>query len=535
MGVSHRETYLGEWRQMRTKKSLINIAISCGSYLICMVSTFIIRGMFSSIIGEEYAGVESAFLNAISMLAVVELGIGTGIVYKLYRPIADGDTRQISLLLKFYKKAYSVIAAVVFAAGLVVAVFIPNAINEDFGHSWLSFIFILYLCDTLASYLFANRRAMFVADQKNYVTTLCYTGAQLLGLVLQIIMLNTLPSLIGKAASVAVYLCVRITVRLVENISIGILFKKRYPDIDLKIKDNVSKDETSDLFTRIRALMVHKVTGLSLQATSSLIVTKLVDVVRGGFYGNYLLLSNAVNTIGTQFFNGITASFGDLYVSSGKEAAYKRFKTIFFVNYMLYSFFAVSYFVISEPFVELWIGDENAVFSALTVSLMSTYIYMYGIRQCIFVARNVTGEYTKDKWFAVGEALLNVVIGVFLVSKIGVIGIPIGNIISTLAIPFWVQSRIVYKDIFGVRVREYFICYVRYFVVFIFAGGITYAVSNLLDTESLLLNFFVRVALCAIIPNLINVIVFWRTQEFGYIRGAAAGLLGRFKGERSDK
>jgi hypothetical protein len=371
---------------------------------------------------------------------------------------------------------------------------------------------------------------MFVADQKNYVTTLCYTGAQLLALILQIVMLNTLPSVIGKAAAMTVYLGVRIAVRLVENVSIGILFKKKYPDIDLGIKENISKEETSDLFTRIKALMVHKVTGLSLQATSSLIVTKLVDVIRGGFYGNYLLLSNAVNTIGTQFFNGITASFGDLYVSSGREAAYKRFKTIFFVNYMLYSFFAVSYFIISEPFVELWIRDANAVFPTVTVALMSTYIYMYGIRQCIFVARNVTGEYTKDKWFAVVEALLNVVIGVVLVSKIGVIGIPIGNIISTLAVPFWVQSRIVYKDIFGVRVREYFLCYIKYFVVFLISGGLTYAACIFADTESLLLDFFVRVVLCLIIPNAVNVIAFLRTEEFGYIRGAAAGLVGRVKG-----
>ncbi len=515
--------------KMRTKKSLINVAISCGSYLLCMVSTFIIRGMFSHLIGEEYAGVESTFLNAISMLAVVELGIGTGIVYKLYKPISEGDNRQISLLLKFYKKAYTVIASAVFLLGLIVAVFIPNVINEDLGHSWLSFIFILYLCDTLASYLFANRRAMFVADQKNYVTTVCYTAAQMLNLILQILLLNTMPAIVGLEAAFAIYLCVRVVVRLVENTSIGLLFKKKYPDVDLKINDNISKEETSDLFTRIRALMVHKITGLSLQATSSLIVTKLVDVVKGGFYGNYLLISNAVNTIGTQFFNGITASFGDLYVSSGRDVAYKRFKSIFFVNYMLYSFFAVSYFIISEPFIELWIQTKDAVFDVGTVALMSLYIYMYGIRQCIFVARNVTGEYTKDKWYAVVEAVINVVVGVLLVSQIGVIGIPIGNIVSTLAIPFWVQSRIVYRDIFGVGLREYYKSYAVYLCVFAASGALTLFVCRLADTSSLFLDFVIRVCACVLIPNLVNVLVFWKTEEFRYIKSAGVSLLAKIR------
>lgn len=514
--------------KMRTKKSFVNVAISCGSYLICMVSTFIIRGMFSNLIGETYAGVESTFLNAISMLAVVELGIGTGIVYKLYRPIAEGDHREISLLLKFYKTAYSVIASVVFAAGLAVAFFIPNVINEDFGHSWLSFIFVLYLCDTLASYLFANRRAMFVADQKNYITTVCYTVAQMLNLVLQVTLLNLLPAKIGLELSFVVYLLIRISVRLFENCAIAILFKKRYPNVDLRIKDSISREEKSDLFTRIRALMVHKVTGLSLQATSSLIVAKLVDVVKSGYYGNYLLISNAINTIGTQFFSGITASFGDLYVSAGKEEAYKKFKSIFFVNYMLYSFFAISYFIISEPFVALWIRTSDAVFAPYIVALMSVYIYMYGIRQCIFVARNVTGEYTKDKWYAVVEAVLNFVIGVVLVSQLGVIGIPIGNIISLLAIPFWVQSRIVYRDIFGVRVREYYKTYAVYLAVFLASGAICYALCRFITTGNLLIDFAVRVAVCAVLPNLINVLIFMRTNEFSYLKGAAGGLLGRF-------
>ncbi len=512
---------------MRTKKSLINVAISCSSYLICMIGTFIIRGMFNRILGEDYAGIESTFLNAVAMLAVVELGIGTGIVYKLYKPIADGDNVQIAKLLKFYKNAYSVIALAVFSIGVVVAVIIPFAINEDYSHLWLSLIFLLYLGDTLASYLFANRRAMFVADQKNYIATLCYTGAQFINLVLQVLFLTFFVDVLGAKTAFAVYLIIKIAVRLIENCSIAYLFSKKYPQIDLKSRQSIGKEERSELFLKIRALMVHKVAGLSLQATSSLIVTKLVDVVRGGFYGNYISLSNAINTIGTQFFNGITASFGDLYVSVDKSESYRKFKCIFFVNYLMYSFFAVSYFIVSKPFIELWIGTGDAVFSSATVALMSIYIYMYGIRQCIFVARNVTGEYTKDKWYAVIEALLNFAVGALLVWKIGVIGIPIGNIVSILAIPFWVQSRIVYCDIFGVKLREYYKSYFAYMLVFLFCGAVCYLFCESVETGDLLIDLIVRLAVCATVPNLINVVCFIKTPEFAYVKNAAASVAGK--------
>ncbi|MBQ2863083.1 MAG: hypothetical protein IJE84_02815, partial [Clostridia bacterium] len=339
----------------------------------------------------------------------------------------------------------------------------------------------------------------------------------------------TLPSVVGLEAAFAIYLGLRVLARVVENILIAVLFGRRYPQVDLKIKESIPRTETKDLLDKIKALFVHKLAGLSLQATSSLIVTKFVDVIRGGFYGNYLSLSNAINTIGTQFFGGITASFGDLYVSVDKNESYRKFRCIFFVNYLLYSFFAISYFVISEPFVQLWIGSREAVFAPAIVALMAIYIYMYGIRQCLFVARNVTGEYTKDRWFAVVEALINFVIGVFLVAKIGVIGIPIGNIVSMLAVPFWVQSGIVYRDIFGARVSDYYKSYGLYFLVFIIGGGLTYTVCTVVSVGNVLFDFAIRIAACAVIPNVINILAFCKTEEFLYVKQTAFSLLSRFK------
>ena len=113
------------------------------------------------------------------------------------------------------------------------------------------------------------------------------------------------------------------------------------------------------------------------------------------------------------------------------------------------------------------------------------------------------------------------------ISRFGVIGIPIGNIVSLVAIPFWVQSRIVYKDIFGVRLREYYLDYFKYLAVFLCGGVLTYILSSVLDTGSVFADFVIRVGLCAVVPNALNVAVFWRSEEFGVIRGAALGMLRR--------
>ena len=57
---------------MRTKNSFINIAVSCTSYLVIMIGSFVTRQIFFFFLGLEIVGIECAFLNIISALSIVE-------------------------------------------------------------------------------------------------------------------------------------------------------------------------------------------------------------------------------------------------------------------------------------------------------------------------------------------------------------------------------------------------------------------------------------------------------------------------------
>ena len=73
---------------MRTKNSLMNISISIMSYGIIMLGGFITRGKITKILGMDFVGLNTYFEMVVSILAIAELGLGVGIVYKLYKPIA---------------------------------------------------------------------------------------------------------------------------------------------------------------------------------------------------------------------------------------------------------------------------------------------------------------------------------------------------------------------------------------------------------------------------------------------------------------
>ena len=98
---------------MRTKNSIRNILVSFLSYLIILVGSFVTRKIFANILGLKMVGIEGMFLNVVSALSIVELGLGLGIVYKLYKPIAQKDWEQVSVILCFLRRAYCIISLII--------------------------------------------------------------------------------------------------------------------------------------------------------------------------------------------------------------------------------------------------------------------------------------------------------------------------------------------------------------------------------------------------------------------------------------
>ena len=220
----------------------------------------------------------------------------------------------------------------------------------------------------------------------------------------------------------------------------------------------------------------------------------------------------------TQVFNGVTASFGNIITVESKETIYKRFKLLYFFNYLIFSFFTVSVGVIIQPFMKLWMhGDPNSLFADRTVVLLLCYFYVFGIRRVILMAKDSAGLYRQDQWFAILEAVLNIVMSVvFTLWFKSVDGIILANILSMLIIPLWTQPYLVYKYVLEAKLIGYYVRYVIYFAMTAGLYVITSLVANKLtaNISNLFVELIVRGVLCVAIPNLMNVVVFARTQEF---------------------
>ena len=93
-----------------------------------LILQFICRTIFIKKLGSEYLGLNGLFTNILTILSFAELGVGNAIVYNMYKPLAEKDNKEVSRLLKLYKKCYNIIVLLIFGGGLLCIPFLKDLV-----------------------------------------------------------------------------------------------------------------------------------------------------------------------------------------------------------------------------------------------------------------------------------------------------------------------------------------------------------------------------------------------------------------------
>ena len=155
----------------RIENTSKNFVFSLLATIITAVTGFVSRTVFIYTIGVDYLGASSLFTNILSMLSLTELGISSAIGFSLYAPLARNDVPAIKSLMRFYKKAYQIIALVIAILGLSLLPFLKYIIKDPGNIQHIPLIYIVFLYNTVISYLFTYKTTLLVADQRGYVMT----------------------------------------------------------------------------------------------------------------------------------------------------------------------------------------------------------------------------------------------------------------------------------------------------------------------------------------------------------------------------
>ncbi len=494
----------------RTQNTIRNVKTGAIVQMVNKVMAFVVQTVFIMMLNTEYLGVNGLFTNILTVLSFAELGIGTAIIFSMYKPVAEQDKEKIKSLMLLYKKAYNIIGVTVFLLGLCVIPFMSIIIKEAPNiRENLNLIYILFLLNTSISYFFTYKKSIIYAHQKqsiiDNINSIFYLIKSLLLILFLVLTRNYI-----------VYLVIQIIITLVENVIIAIKANKLYPYLKEKSVKRLEKEEQTSIFVNVKSLIVYKLGSVIMNGTDNILISSMISVGVVGLCSNYVLIINSIKSIIFSALNGVTASVGNLNAVGEPKQKEKVFYQITFIDYIVYSFCAVTFIVLLNPFITLWLGEKYLLGMAVPIALAVSF-YIDGLRNPGFTYRTTLGLFKKGKATPYIGAITNIVFSILLCKIFGVAGIFIATSIAQLLSYSWIDPYLIHKYEFKTSVKKYYKKYFYYTMVFIVCVILTLIIANFIQLEGVIGLLLKGIVVC-LVPNVVNLVCFKNTEEFQELR-----------------
>lgn len=506
---------------MRTKKASINALVGVIAYILGYLPIFIIRKVFLDILGEDLLGLSSLYTNIINYLSIVEMGIGSAIIFSLYKPFSENDRVKIKGYLDCYKKFYRIAGIVVLVLGLLLVPILPIFINDkaSINMNTARFCFILVLADTLITYFFSYKLCLLNVAQESFRVAIGTSLSKLAISILQIVVLNIYPNF-------ALYIAMQIVVNATYYTIINRYIDRRYKWVN-EVEGHINDVEKKDLFKNIKALFLHKIGSVVVFGTDSLVISTFINLATVARYNTYQLFLSAVTGIMGNAMNAITPSIGNLLVEKDKKSAYIVHRRLFFMNFWLVSFITICLYNTLTQFVRLVYG-ESQVLSSFTINILLINLYFQLMRNTVERFKEGSGSYYQDRYAPLFEAIINLGFSLYLVNKIGLPGVFIGTLISNLTAVFWVKPLITYKNVFNVSVFDYFKMYFKFLFIGIIPLFLTHLLTVNIKSSNSFLMFIVNCIINIVVINVFYLIVFWKNEDFKFYKNYLNAIVSKF-------
>lgn len=483
----------------------------CGTFMGLVARTFFIRYL-----SAEYLGINGLFSNILTMLSLAEMGIGAAITFSMYKPIADNDEHKIAQLLNLYKKSYTAIGAVIFAIGLCVIPFLGIIIKEKPNIDHLTLIYVMFLSNTAGSYLFAYKKVLLTADQLQRIVQFFTLGFQFIRYLIQIIVLVLTKDFI-------LYLAVQILCTLLENIVVSIYIDRRYSFLRLYSHEELNLEEKKSIFDNVKALFIYKLGSRVLDGTDNIIISAFDGVISVGLLSNYSLITSSLQSMMSKVTNSITGSVGNYLAKEDSSQHERLLYNMSFMHFLLYGLVFVGCMSVLQPFVLLWAG-QSYLLSYSIVFVHCLNIYIFGMMNSIWMFRSTMGLFIYGKWRPLISAIINVIVSVFLASRIGLLGVLLGTTITRLITNVWYDPYVVYKHGLRKNPLRYYVKWSIYLIFVFFNIAINAFIQR---------NTMLEGIIAILVYGIISVILFCatvalcfsKTEEYQYFESVFFRLL----------
>ena len=490
----------------RTKNAARNIVFDGTLEMVNMLFPFVIRSVMLHCLGTEYLGLNGLFKSLLTFLNLAELGVGSAMVFSMYKPIAEDDTLTICALLRLYRTLYRIIGLAVAAVGLLLMPVLRNLIKGDLPAGMnLYILYLMNLGNTVMTYwLFAYKSSLLQAHQRRDVISKVSLAIRLTEYILKILILI-------YTRNYYLYLSVQLLCQLAVNLLTAVCATKMYPRYVPEGK--LSKEKTLDVFRRVRDLFTSKLSATVFDAADTLVISAFMGLTVLALYQNYYFIITALRMMLIVVLNACMAGVGNKLVMESKEANYRDLEKISLLFLWVLGVSSSMLLCMYQPFIRVWMGEDNMLAVGLVFCFV-VYYYSMGANKLINMFKDAAGIWRVDRWRPLTAALVNLGLNLATVRWLGLYGVLLSSVFSIVFIQIPWLFRNLFREVFPrQRMGKYILLFCSVTTVSLISCGVSWFVCGLftLDVWSTL---FLNAAVSFLVPNLCCFAVYGRNPVF---------------------
>ena len=493
---------LMESRTPRMKNTIRNTAVSVFCYILIFLFGVLIRKVFLENIEIEFLGFEGLFSNIFAILLTLDFGIGAILLYRLYAAFSDRKKDEIRSLFGIFNRLFHFAAIAIVLFGILIMPFLRFLIH-DVVRDW-NFVYLIYMLQIIGSASAISLMAyrfLLVADQRQSDVAWIEMLFRILTSVFKVVA-------IIYTKSYLLYLMLSVLSNIGSVALIAILGRRKYPYIFLGKPDfNLLKDPL--MISDIKNAALNRVMSAVHAVSDTLLISIMFGLKQVALYGNYTLIGSSVLAGFDALLAPVGASVGNLVNMESEESGYSVFKSTDLAAFAAANFVFTSMCVLYQPVITLMFGAQYLL-PLPFVLLFGTSCYQHVRKHSISAFRGTVGEYKKEQIWLATSVVMNLIISIIGLRLWGLAGAALGTVLSNLLVEAG-QYRIVYQYRFQRSVWQGLARTYGFLLLAIAQMGVTFLIAQ--RTSVTISGIVIRVGLCALIPNLITLLLFWRSDS----------------------
>lgn len=505
----------------RTKNAMRNIMFDGFFRVLNMLLPFIMRSVILYYLGASYLGLNGLFRSILSILNLAELGVGSAMVFSMYKPIAEDDTESICALMRLYRTFYRIIGLSIAVIGLLLTPFLPDLINGDIPPDMnLYILYFMNLGSTVITYwLFSYKRSLLYAHQRVDVVSKVAIPVKLVEFALKIIMLVIF-------RNYYLYLLIQFLSYAAENLITAKQVTKLYPRYSAR--GDLPKEKVMDIMHRVRDLFTAKFSNVIFNSADTLVISAFIGLDVLAVYQNYFFIITSLRTFLEVFISACIAGVGNSLITENVDKNYKDFGKITMLFGWIMCVSSAMLLCMYQPFIEIWMGKDSLLAYSYVICFV-IYFYTMGMNKIMNMFKDAAGIWHKDRFRPLVSALVNLALNLVLIRSLDLYGVLLSSVISIVVVQIpWLFHNL-FREVFPRKYAgQYLLLLVTLTVIAIGACAGSWFLSSLLDLGAWA-NLFVNAGISFVISNIIFLAAFGRDpmfkQSFAQMKNVVQGKL----------